>query len=296
MRKIQNIIIPEEWRRLVIKIKERKAPSIIFIIGASDTGKSILAQYIYIQLNTKKGLIALVDADLGQSTVGPPTTVGLAIDKDQKNIFKPLYMQFVGSTSPRGHMLQTLVAVKKLVDKAKALKVKKIIIDTSGFISGVIGHEFKFQKIDLINPTHIIALEMENELGSLLGNFSHRKEMAIHRFKVIKGAIKLKTRDERRFYREKQFKNFFKNAKLKSLNLSKIGIHGIVPDLTIKQNWNNLLLGLCDAENNTLSLSIIQDIDLSKGIISFITPFEKMDNVKSIQFGSMYLDKDGRQL
>lgn len=291
-----NIIVPESWEELLKKIKTRRAPSIIFVIGGVDTGKSTLAKFLYKQLSAEAGVVALVDADLGQSTIGPPTTVGLAVAKGSTGTLKPLSMRFVGSTSPKGHLLQTLVAVKKLLDKAIALKAKRIVIDTSGFISGNIGREFKFQKIDLVGPTHIIALEREEELSLLLENFSRRGGISIHRLKVPDGIVKLKSHEKRRLYREKKFESFFRNARLRSLYTEKIGLHGMVPDLTKKRNWHNLLVGLCDGENSTLSLGIVQDIDLSGRVISCITPIKKTDKVKTVQFGSIYLDKDGREL
>lgn len=287
VKKQENIVVPEEWKKLLKKIKRHKPPNIIFVIGAVDTGKSMLSQFLYRQLS-KKDFAALIDSDLGQSTIGPPTTVGLAAGKGAKSALKPLSLRFVGSTSPRGHMLQTIVAVKKLLERALAFGAGRVVIDTSGFVSGVIGGEFKFQKIDLVGPTHIIALEKERELESLLKNLSWMKKTMVYRLKVPEEVVKTKSPEERRLYREKRFSSYFKNARLKALNLQSLGLHGIVPDLTIKQKWKNLLIGLCDGENKTLSLGIIMDIDLSRGVISCISPIKKIDKVKTVQFGSIY--------
>lgn len=164
------MIVPKDWLELLKKIKRSRPPNIIFIMGGVDTGKSTLAQFLFKELG-KVGPIALVDADLGQSTIGPPTTVGLAIGKGPKSRLEALNFRFVGSTSPIGHLFQSLVAIKNLVDKASALRAKRVVIDTSGFISGAIGREFKFQKIDLVKPNFIIALQKKDELKTLLKNF-----------------------------------------------------------------------------------------------------------------------------
>ena len=47
------------------------------LIGAPDTGKSTLAREILRQSIAKGKAAALVDADVAQSTVGPPGCVGL---------------------------------------------------------------------------------------------------------------------------------------------------------------------------------------------------------------------------
>ncbi|MDH3193743.1 MAG: Clp1/GlmU family protein, partial [Acidimicrobiia bacterium] len=50
---------------------------VVMLIGAPDTGKSTLAREILRQSITKGKVAALVDADVAQSTVGPPGCVGL---------------------------------------------------------------------------------------------------------------------------------------------------------------------------------------------------------------------------
>lgn len=295
IKKPEGIVVPEDWKQLLKKIRRRKPSNIIFVIGAVDTGKSVFSQFLFRKLS-KTDFAALIDSDLGQSTIGPPTTVGLAVCKGPKSRFKPLSLRFVGSTSPRGHMLQTIVAVKRLVEKALALGAKNVVIDTSGFISGVIGHEFKFQKIDLVGPTLLIALEKEKELEALLRNLSQRRKVSLYRLKVPEEAVRTKSIDERRLYRQRRFGSYFESARLRHIHMQRVGLHGIVPDLTVKQKWKNLLIGLCDGENNTLALGIIEDIDFSTGVISCITPLKKIDKVQTIQFGSIYLDKNGMEL
>lgn len=263
------------------------------VIGGADTGKSTFARYLARGL-TDHPSAALVDADLGQSTIGPPATVGLGICGKQKGEFRPESLRFVGSTSPTGHMLPVIVAISKLVKKAREMKIKRIVIDTSGFISGPAARELKFQKIDLVNPTHIVAIEREGEIEDLLKNFRENPNISTHRFKVINSLVKVKPVKYRKRYRERKFGEYFENAKLITLPLEKLGLHGFVPDLSKKSEWSNLLICLCDAENNMLSLGIIQNVDLSKGTVSCITPVTKLSRVKTIQFGSIYLDLGGK--
>jgi polynucleotide 5'-hydroxyl-kinase GRC3/NOL9 len=292
---LKSIYIPKDWKALAGRLKKSRTPSILMVIGVIDTGKSTLSHFLFRELCSQSNLTALIDADLGQSVVGPPTTVGLSIKKGPKALSNRAGLCFVGSTSPRGHMLQTIVAVKKLVDRAISLKASHVVIDTSGFAGGPIGREFKFQKIDLVHPTHIIALEKGEELNLLLKNLSHKKGTSICRLKVSPEGIQSKSPEQRRLYRESRFKAYFKNAKSVSLPMEKIGLHGTIPDLVIRQNWDHLLIGLCDGDNHTLSLGIIEDLDLKKGSVSLISPINNINRVRSIQFGSIYLNKNGEE-
>jgi polynucleotide 5'-hydroxyl-kinase GRC3/NOL9 len=293
---VNDIIIPKDWEELLKRIKTNGILNIVMVIGATDTGKSTLCQFLYRNLGTPSELAALIDADLGQSVIGPPTTVGLSISKVSSRMLHPAGMRFVGSTSPRAHMLQTIVAVKKLVEKAIAMKARNIVIDTSGFIEGAIGREFKFQKIDLVGPTHVVALEKEKEFSLLLRNISYRKGTTICRIKVSKELVKCKSYERRKLYRRERFKSYFENSELRFLSLREIGLHGMIPNFRKKQNWEYLILGLCDSDNNTLSLAITKDIDLSKGLITFISPIKNLESVRSIQFGSIYISQNGEEL
>jgi len=51
----------------------------IMVIGASDTGKSTLARYLFQELCRAGLRVAYLDGDVGQSTLGLPTTMTVAL-------------------------------------------------------------------------------------------------------------------------------------------------------------------------------------------------------------------------
>ena len=172
-----NDKIPKEWMNLIRELENYKDRFCVFILGESDSGKTSFCRFLISSLVAKGYSLAWIDADIGQSTIGPPASVGMKIISSGEEKDNPLFFRFVGSISPTGHLLQSLVAVRSLVDKAISQKVRGIILDTTGFVSGRVGIEFKFQKIELVNPTHLIALEKRKELEVLLKNFSRRKSL-----------------------------------------------------------------------------------------------------------------------
>ena len=65
-----EISAPKEWFGLLDVLEEEKGVAIL--LGATDTGKSTLAKFLISHL-CKRGLkVGLVDADIGQSFLGPP--------------------------------------------------------------------------------------------------------------------------------------------------------------------------------------------------------------------------------
>ena len=203
-----------------------------------------------------------------------------------KTTLAPDAMTFIGSTTPVGHLLQSIVGAKKLLEAAIRFKARRIVINSSGLVYGDMAREFKFQKIDLLRPTHIIALEKERELTPLLKNFYFRKSVSIIRLKII-DAVRLKTQEQRADYRTRAFRNYFMHSQNIALYLRGLGLHGHLPNFQAKNTWDKLLIGLCDKYNFARSLGVIQHIDMENNILYCITPLKESKGIKSIHFGSI---------
>ena len=302
---MSKVDIPSTWQELIVSIRHKKGA--VMLLGGADTGKTFLSHYLIRQLVSakcrsasggKNGIVtALVDGDIGQSTIGPPTTIGIAIFKEVPRDFekiKPSFMRFVGSTSPVGHLLQTLTGVKKMVDKAIQSGAEVVVVDTTGFVSGDIARELKFQKIDLVKPRHIVALTREDELEDILRPYSGKKDILLHRIKPAKG-VRTKTQVEREKNRERKFHCYFKDAIIKGLSIEKFGIHGMIPKFT-EEKFKNLLIAFCDRSQDVLALGIIEEFHARVGRIEVRTPLRSMESVSSIQFGTLAIKSSGEQV
>lgn len=93
-------------------------PGVIMVIGASDSGKT-----------TWLAAAALQDLPCHA-------------------------LSFVGSVSPVGHLLQSLVATKRLVDKALRSGARTVLVDTTGLIPQGAGFQLKLGKTALLAPQH----------------------------------------------------------------------------------------------------------------------------------------------
>ncbi|HLC17227.1 MAG TPA: Clp1/GlmU family protein [Thermodesulfovibrionia bacterium] len=265
-----KIVIPHEWEVLIQGIKRFDGIAKVFILGGMDTGKTALALYLANTLS-RFSKTALIDTDPGQSVVGPPSTAGLLVFNEQtrrQNFqedlvltampLKPNLMTFVGSTTPAGNLVQAIVGAKKLLEAAIRLRPGYIVINSSGMVFGDMAMEFKFQKMDLISPTHIIALERERELTPILKNFYGRRFVSIVRLKIAE-AVTEKTQAQRFAYRSRAFASYFMNPDRLILPLRTLGLHGRIPDFRAKEAWTNLLIGLCDSRTFTRSLGVIHN-------------------------------------
>jgi len=126
-----DITGPKEWYALLDVLKEEKG--IAILLGATDTGKSTLAKFLISNLCQKGLKVALVDADIGQSFLGPPATIGFSVFKSDPNwqlIFSPPEIFFVGSITPEGHFPIQLKGVKRMLEKAPSYGADVILVDT----------------------------------------------------------------------------------------------------------------------------------------------------------------------
>jgi polynucleotide 5'-hydroxyl-kinase GRC3/NOL9 len=289
-----EIKAPKEWYALLdILEKER---GIAVIIGTTDTGKSTLAKFLTLNL-CKRGLkVALVDADIGQSFLGPPATIGLSLfksDPDWEIVLSPPEIFFIGSTTPEGHFSMHLKGVKKMVEKAISLGPELILVDTTGFVSGEGGEELKRRKIDLISPRFILALQKSEELEPIL---EHYKESSLLRILQLPLSEQVRPRsmEERKTYRADRFQEYFKHATVRELAIEEVQTEGEVLDSNgdpIPLDWslriNGLLIGLKNNNDETLALGVIRNYFEEKKMVRVLTPLTEIQRVKIIQLSSV---------
>jgi len=273
------------WHKVLEAVEDPARTDIIYVLGGVDTGKTTFCGF----LREKLGPLAptaFIDCDPGQSIIGPPATVGGKLADGE------IRLRFVGSTSPQGHLLQTVSGIKKLTEWALERGARKLILDSSGFVTGAGATEFQFQAIDLVRPTHIVTFQRGLELESVLANLS--ASLQIHRLMVSKAIIP-RTVAQRQAYRRERFRHYFQNASLQELAMEGLGVHGMVPE-ELADRTRQLLVALCDSEAFVIMLGIVEAIDPEKGRITLNSPPFDAQQVRSIQFGSLRLDRSGREL
>jgi polynucleotide 5'-hydroxyl-kinase GRC3/NOL9 len=219
------IEVPDDWRALSARIDAEGG--VALLLGASDSGKTTLARWLMRTLAAAGRRVALVDGDIGQSTVGPPGTAGLAFAAPAQNesVLAPVALRFVGAVSPAGQNLPLAVGLKRLADKASAMGAEVLLVDTTGFVIGPSARRLKFHKIDLLAPQHLIALQRDDELEPILRLFEGRKGMAISRLPVSPHVIP-RSFQIRRSYRAQRFSDYFRGSSLVELSLHEIGLQG----------------------------------------------------------------------
>jgi polynucleotide 5'-hydroxyl-kinase GRC3/NOL9 len=232
---------------------------------------------------------AYIDCDPGQSIIGPPATIGLRIYPLKNTADSSTFLYFIGSISPKRHLLQSLSGTKKLVEKALAYAGHIIIIDSSGFVLDSAAREFQFQTIDLIHPDYLVAFQREDELEDILLSFAGHTKVRIRRMSVPR-AVVVRTTHQRKEYRQERFRSYFKEAYLQEFCYSRAGLHGMIADLEDPAHSDGLLLALCNQDNFILCLGITKGCNVETQTLHIFAPPFEHEDVKSVQFGSIHLD------
>lgn len=250
------------WGRAI----ERAARSrLTLLVGDVDTGKTSLATFLASGLFARGFQTAVVDADLGQSEIGPPTTIGLGRvtrrlarlgDADVAGL------SFVGSTSPDGHVGSTVSGTRQMADRAARLGIERVVVDTSGLVGGELGRVLKQRKIELLDPDLVICLERGEECESVLRPYAGRDRPEILRLPAGAGARK-RSPAERRRHREAALAAYFHGSTHLRLQLSglRLRVMSDRPDrawLDDPDNLEGALVGLDDAGGDTLGIGAIR--------------------------------------
>lgn len=287
----RGFIIPDElW-----KIIEAPENRLILVIGASDTGKTTFIESIARTLSYKFSL-AIVDLDMGQSHIGPPTTIGWAripADFRDLNSLKEEDFYFTGTVTPAGSLLPAITGARLMVDRAMTA-CDKVIVDTTGLISEPAGRALKHFKIEILRPDLIICLERADELSHIREPYKHQKR----RFYILRppSEVRQKSPSERAEYRYKKMETHLEDSVIKEFRLSELGMLFTRERLHIDNlSLKDRIVSLRDSFNRDIALGIIEAVKLKEGKI-YIRTKELTERPVTIVIGKAVMDRKERSV
>lgn len=281
--KLFKIDIPHEWKQIDLTRLE----GTVLVVGAPDVGKSTLSRYIFQRLQAGSRRVAYLDGDPGQGSLGPPTTMTLALGAIGGDAFPPggqVWRIFVGAVSPTGHMLPIVVGAARLVQVAYGAGTQGVIYDTTGLIDPAQGGTYlKQAKIDLLRPSVLFAIQIRRELEYLLSPL--RRSSRVHVVEMRPSpAVQWRDPPTRRAYRAEKFAHYFANAVSITVEWSQMAVFP-APDFSL-----NRLVALEDGDGFTLGLGIVTQIVRKSRQVTLLTPLPAMDHVDAIHLGDVEVD------
>jgi polynucleotide 5'-hydroxyl-kinase GRC3/NOL9 len=213
--------ISREWDELAAEILREK-PRLIIVIGNVDVGKTFFTTYVANTLLKHSLRVAVLDGDVGQSDIGPPSTIGIGIFERPVGLLHEVPTRaacFVGSMSPSNHMLEFIVGMKKLVELGLK-EADVVIVNTPGWISGGPGRALQLNVMELLGPDLVVALQRERELEHLLTSVQHMKVRRVPVYQKVRS----RSIAERTALRWMALARYFEGSSRIVLDLRKVGL------------------------------------------------------------------------
>jgi len=278
--------IPPDWEELDLS----ELHGTLLVVGEPNAGKSSFSRYLYGRMNASRTRVALIDGDPGQATLGPPTTITLALKLDgvppgeMPDSSEFVRRSFIGSTTPYRHMLPMLVGAARLVSAANQAGVETIVYDTCGLVqpdSG--GLSLKQAKIDLLRPETVFAIRNGHELDALLRPLRRSRRTRLVELAPSEYA-RVRSMATRQAHRASQYRRYFSGSGVQRFNWSKLAVFpkpGFSP---------GRLVALEDRLGFTLALGVVVEVERTARQVSLLTPLPSPDGVDAIQIGDIIID------
>lgn len=260
---------------------------VVLLLGAADTGKTTFARQLLAAAIAAGKRAAFVDADIGESTVGPPTCIGLKWINDPADLDDLAHadrLQFVGSIKTSGLVLQQVVATAALVDQARD-SVDLVVVDTSDDVSGVTGQTLKYHKTELTRPEVVVAFQRGEELAPVIGMLRRFFGVEVEEAPVSPSIVSA-TPHERSADRVKHFEAAL-TPPLQAWRVRPTVFAPTLPAGLDPTRLDAMLVGLQDGEGGTLGLGVLQEDD---GILRVLT--NHGEGMRGLRLGSMRIDLD----
>lgn len=268
---------------------------LILVMGGSDTGKTTMVECFADFLSRKKNT-GIVDLDMGQSHIGPPTTIAWGKVTDGFSHWKEVGVEdfyFTGTVTPFGSLLPAVVGAKLMAEKALS-SCKKVIVDTTGLIAEPAGRVLKQFKIDILSPDIIIGLERSGELGHILDAFMSDKHPKVFRLPVPP-QVKTKAIVRRSQYRFEKIKGYFAHSKTLIVHLEDVGLRFTREPRRETSGFGltglkHRIVSFRDENNRDIALGFIEGVRTREKTLLIRTPLDGDKRFSALVIGKTELD------
>ena len=282
--------IPRSWHSALDALVEMQQGRIL-IVGATDVGKSTLSTFLANGLLKEQISCQIVDADIGQADIGPPTSVGSAITSSFLSSLvdlDPLALIFIGDTSPNHVQLKLLDGIRLISGYQKA---PLTIINTDGW---VLDHEaiiYKVKLIDAVRPDLVLGIAAGGELEPIMSKIS-AMSMRIE----APTTILPRSQSDRRQIRTSGYRRFLNGGATRvyptrAIRLElPIGVSSV--ETTRMSQLRNLIVGLLNDQGFLLQIGVLLSLDDN----SLRVYSRAVDHLAGIELGYVKLSTDGAEL
>lgn len=283
-REVNGSTIPTSWREAAEIL--RQSQGLTVILGDVDTGKSALCTYLVNTCVDNEARTSIIDGDVGQADIGPPTTTSSStVSKHILSLqdLRPERAYFIGDTSPASVPNKLVQSIVHLKDEL-SIRSETTILNTDGWLNEDEAVRHKLQLLDRLQPDLVLGLSPDHGLDHILD----LQRCPTLRLEASSSA-RTRTREERKNAREEGYKRFLQNSKHLDLRLDKIKLR--VFNAPRQQRLDQasihkgILAGLLDEKGVLLSIGRV--VRIGNGIARITTNAE--ETPRTVELGVVIL-------
>ena len=261
---------------------------VTMVIGASDAGKTTLVATLAGALASRGSRVGVVDADLGQSEIGPPATVGLGwVTAPLARLSEavPVALHFVGVSSPARDIRGAVEGTRRMIERARADGLERILVDTCGLVVGGPGRLLKRRKIDAVDPDLVLALARGDECEPIVRSYEGATRPRVVRL-AARGHPRSRSQAARRRHRLAAFDAYLSDARPVVIDRSRVTVTG--PADREPSECVGMLCGLDDARGDTLALGVVREV--AADALRILAPLATAAGVAAVRIGWEWID------
>ena len=285
--------VPASWAKPLEAIREvQKKPIVVLVLGERDVGKSSYCTFLTNNLIGDGCRIAVLDADIGQSDIGPSATVSYALTSKPVVELYDLSLEnafFVGATSPVksiGRIVEGLAAMKSEIQRRN---VDFIVVNTDGWVTGEIALQYKAALAKELEPDVVLGVQQGNELTDLITNLG-QPVLTVE----TSQASNLRTTENRKALREMTYARYLKDAKLRIYPLNYVSVEMQTALPTAQTPKKDSLVGLYGSAKKFLGIGVLREVNLKRKALKIQTAVSRKP--ERIVVGSIFLDDSFREI
>ena len=238
-------------------------------MGPAEAGKTTFVARLANAFLARGLRVAIVDADIGQSEIGPPTTVGLgAVGRPlaRTGDAEPIRLEFVGVTSPGRQPWRTAELTGRLAAQART-EFDRVIVDTSGFVAGGFAAAVKQRKLAAVDPDAVVAVQGAGECEHILRAMPPTVGARVVRVPAVAGA-RPRTPAARRRHRDAALAQHLEGARAIALDPARVPLRSLRGEMVALADVGpGVIVALHDARGEILALGVVAGVDHDAGTL-----------------------------
>ncbi|RLI46062.1 hypothetical protein DRO69_03945, partial [Candidatus Bathyarchaeota archaeon] len=216
---VDGTTIPSSWKNASKEALSHGKPVTVMVMGGVDSGKTSFCAYLANKALKEKLKVAVIDGDLGQSDIGPPSTIGFShITEPMRDLFEMEAENacFIGVTTPSLAVNKVVEELARLKNKVLGTNVEFLIVNTDGWVEGEDAVKYKVQLAEKAAPDILVGIQRTDELTPILNMLKEKMRIIPINSPL---ATRKRSREKRKILRELSYKKYLKNAKVRLFQL-----------------------------------------------------------------------------